>query len=100
MSWRSTAKPQPASCPVYYLKTIFEYQCFSIQFFPVWKELESFSASLIANLAPKTYVPENGKSGTYKIFLQIFHPLRGKYSFTLLHFSVFLSIEAMSKITP
>ena len=72
----------------------------SFQFGKNWKELESLFASLIANLAPKTYVPKNGKSGTYTIFLQIFHPLRGKYSFTLLHFSVFLSIEAMSKITP
>ena len=28
-------------------------------------------ASLIANLAPKTYVPKNGKSGTYIANLQL-----------------------------
>ena len=29
------------------------------------ERIGKFFASLIANLAPKTYVPENGKSGTY-----------------------------------
>ena len=72
----------------------------SFQFGKNWKELESFSASLIANLAPKTYVPENAKSGTYTIFLQIFHSLRGKSSFTLLHFFVSMLIEDMSKVPP
>jgi hypothetical protein len=45
--------------------------CNSFQFGKNWKELESFSASLIANLAPKTYVPENAKSGTYIPKLQL-----------------------------